>query len=181
MGTGSCLGVKRGWGVMLTPHPLLVLWSWKGSAVALLPLWALRPVQSLTACTRVNFTYFTDVVGDKFVRLKPKSSVHSLIVPLWYVSIQNFKFQWFIIIAIRPKSKYRSLADAISLSFILDKDCSNNNSICPEDVTLHHFATSCQTSLSFHCVVIITLRTGLLNCLNARSWGLTFRHRVSCI
>jgi len=24
MGTGSFLGVKRGWGVMLTPHPLLV-------------------------------------------------------------------------------------------------------------------------------------------------------------
>jgi len=26
-----------------------------------------------------------------------------------------------------------------------------------------------------------TLRTGLLNCLNAHSWGLTFRHRASCI
>ena len=26
-----------------------------------------------------------------------------------------------------------------------------------------------------------TLRTGLLNCLNASSWGLTFRHRASCI
>ena len=26
-----------------------------------------------------------------------------------------------------------------------------------------------------------TLRTGLLNCLNARSPGLTFRHRASCI
>ena len=26
-----------------------------------------------------------------------------------------------------------------------------------------------------------TLRTGLLNCLNARSRGLTFRHRTSCI
>jgi len=25
-----------------------------------------------------------------------------------------------------------------------------------------------------------TLRTGLLNCLNARSRGLTFRHRASC-
>ena len=24
-------------------------------------------------------------------------------------------------------------------------------------------------------------RTGLLNCLNARSWGLTFRQHVSCI
>ena len=26
-----------------------------------------------------------------------------------------------------------------------------------------------------------TLRTGLLNCLNARSRGLNFRHRASCI
>ena len=28
---------------------------------------------------------------------------------------------------------------------------------------------------------IYTLRTGLLNCLNARSRVLTFRHRTSCI
>ena len=48
---------------------------------------------------------------------------------LWSVLVQNFKFQWFIIIitAIRLKGKYRSLAVAISLSFIVDKDCSNNN------------------------------------------------------
>ena len=30
-------------------------------------------------------------------------------------------------------------------------------------------------------VAVNTLRTGLLNCLNARSRGLTFRHRASCI
>ena len=29
--------------------------------------------------------------------------------------------------------------------------------------------------------VVNTLRTGLLNCLNARSRGLTFRHRASCL
>jgi hypothetical protein len=29
--------------------------------------------------------------------------------------------------------------------------------------------------------VVNTLRTGLLNCLNARSQGLTFRHRASYI
>jgi len=27
MGTGSFLGVKSGWGMTLTPHPLLVPWS----------------------------------------------------------------------------------------------------------------------------------------------------------
>jgi len=48
--------------VTLTPHPLLVPWSRKGRAITLLPLWAVRPVQSLTACTRVHFT-FTIVIA----------------------------------------------------------------------------------------------------------------------
>ena len=30
-------------------------------------------------------------------------------------------------------------------------------------------------------IYLNTLRTGLLNCLNARSRGLNFRHRASCI
>ena len=52
MGTGSFLGVKSGRGVTLTPHPLLVPWSRKGRAIPVLSLWAVRPVQSLSACTR---------------------------------------------------------------------------------------------------------------------------------
>ena len=56
MGTGSFPGVKSGRGVTLTPHPYLVPWSRKSRAIPLLPLWAVRPVQSLSACTRVNFT-----------------------------------------------------------------------------------------------------------------------------
>jgi hypothetical protein len=47
---------KSDWGVTLTPHPLLVPWSRKDSAIPLLLLWAVRPVQSLSACTRVHFT-----------------------------------------------------------------------------------------------------------------------------
>jgi hypothetical protein len=43
--------------------PLLVPWSRKSRAVPLLPLWTVRPVQSLSACTRVHFTLFT---GTKF-------------------------------------------------------------------------------------------------------------------
>jgi len=35
----------------------LYLWSWKSTAIPLLPLWTLRPVQSLSACTRVHFTF----------------------------------------------------------------------------------------------------------------------------
>jgi len=57
MGTGSFPGVKSGRGVTLAPHPLLVPWSRKSRAIPLLPLWALRPVQSLSACTRVHFTF----------------------------------------------------------------------------------------------------------------------------
>ena len=58
MGTGSFPGVKSGRSVTLTPHPLLVPRSRKGRAIPLLPLWAVQPVQSLSACTRVTFTFF---------------------------------------------------------------------------------------------------------------------------
>jgi hypothetical protein len=54
---GLSRGVKSGRGVTLTPHPLLVQWSRKGRAIPLLPLWAVWPVQSLSACTRVRFTF----------------------------------------------------------------------------------------------------------------------------
>ena len=54
MGTGSFPGVKSGLGVTLTPHPLIVMWSWEGRAISLLPLWA---IQSLSACTRVHITF----------------------------------------------------------------------------------------------------------------------------
>jgi len=39
------------------PSPLLVPWSRKSKAIRLLPLWAVRPVRSLSACTRVHFTF----------------------------------------------------------------------------------------------------------------------------
>jgi len=52
MGTGSFPGVKSGRVVTLTAHPLLLLWPWMSRAIPLLPLWAVRPVQSLSACTR---------------------------------------------------------------------------------------------------------------------------------
>jgi hypothetical protein len=58
MGIGSLPGVKSGQGVTLTPHPLLVPWSRKGRSTPLLLLWAVWPVQSLSACTRVHFTFY---------------------------------------------------------------------------------------------------------------------------
>jgi len=68
MGTGSFLGVKSDRGVMLTPHPLLVLWSRKSRAIPLLTLWAVWPVQSLSACTRVHF--YVDYLGCKPLKEK---------------------------------------------------------------------------------------------------------------
>ena len=53
---GSFPGVKNSRGVTLTPHILIVPWSWKGRTMPLLPLWAVRSIQSLSACTRVHFT-----------------------------------------------------------------------------------------------------------------------------
>jgi len=56
MGTGSFPEVKISRGVTLTPQPLLVPWSRKGRAIPLLLLWAVRPAQSVSSCTRVHFT-----------------------------------------------------------------------------------------------------------------------------
>ena len=50
-------GRKEPPGCDADPSPLLVPWSRKGRAIPLLLLWAVRPVQSLSACTRVHFTF----------------------------------------------------------------------------------------------------------------------------
>ena len=57
MGTGSFSSVKSGRGLTLTPHPLLLPWSRKCRSIPLLSLCAIRPLQSLSACTRVHFTF----------------------------------------------------------------------------------------------------------------------------
>jgi len=57
MGAWSFLGLKSGRGMTLTLHPLLVLWSRKIRSIPLLPVWAVRPVQSLSACAMVHFTF----------------------------------------------------------------------------------------------------------------------------
>jgi len=57
MGTGSFPGKKSGRGMTLTPHPLPVSWSRKSRAIPLLPLWVVRPVQSLSACTVQLYLY----------------------------------------------------------------------------------------------------------------------------
>jgi hypothetical protein len=55
MGSGSFPGVKSSRGVALSPHHLLVPWSCKNRTITLLPVWAIWLVQSLSACTRVQW------------------------------------------------------------------------------------------------------------------------------
>ena len=50
-------GVKSGQGVTLTPLPLLVPLVIKSRSIPLLPLWVVRLVQILSACTRMHFTF----------------------------------------------------------------------------------------------------------------------------
>ena len=78
MSTGSFPGVKSGRGVTLTSQHRLVPWSRKGRAIPLLPLWAVRPVQSLSACTRVHFTFtFTIFYRPKNIQHNTYSGIRS--------------------------------------------------------------------------------------------------------
>ena len=63
------------------PSLLLVPWSRKSRAIPLLPLWAVRPVHSLSACTRVHFFfYFTSVLP-----LSVTSHPWSILTPFLYL------------------------------------------------------------------------------------------------
>ena len=99
-------GVKSGRGVTLSPHPLLVPWSRKSRAIPLFRLWAVRPVQSLSACTRVHFTFtflllVTDSVvkctADKFTVLHHASASHwklNVDFPKWPSCDKICLFNW---------------------------------------------------------------------------------------
>ena len=50
-------GANSGLGVTPTPHRLLLLWSRKSRAIPLLPVLAIRPVESLSACTVQLYLY----------------------------------------------------------------------------------------------------------------------------
>jgi hypothetical protein len=64
MGTGSLPGGKERQGRDADPSPLLVPWSRKSRAIPLLPLWAIRPVQSLSACTKVHYKSDSSLPGS---------------------------------------------------------------------------------------------------------------------
>jgi hypothetical protein len=73
MGTGSLPRVKSGRGVMLTPYPVLVPWSWKSKAIPLLPL------MGRTACTEPQCLY----KGDLYLYFFKTFLFKSLVVGWW--------------------------------------------------------------------------------------------------
>jgi hypothetical protein len=109
MGTEYFPGVKSGRGVTLTPHPFLVPWSWKGTAIPLLPLWAVQPVQSLSACTRVHFTCFylhsRQHRLSTFLRKSRRKAANYL-----EIFVQVYKVFWVLIdgLLIRPSPTKRN-------------------------------------------------------------------------
>jgi len=60
--------------VMLNPHLFLVPWSGKIRAISLLPLSTVRPVQSLSACTMLHFsfTYTSNSPMDRTACTEPQ-------------------------------------------------------------------------------------------------------------
>jgi hypothetical protein len=73
-------------------------------AMSLLPLWAVRPVQSLSACTRVHFTITLDIRRGNLIQtysLKHSPQNHSL--RIFRKSIKNYYF----IVSVNHTNKFR--------------------------------------------------------------------------
>jgi len=95
MGTVSFPAVKSGRGVTLTPHPFLVPWSWKNRAILPLPLWAVRPVQSLSACTRGHFTLALCLLSQSFwVTRQPSQNSYCCHAKLPSFSRRDWIWTW---------------------------------------------------------------------------------------
>jgi len=70
MGSGSFPGVKCGRGVLLTTHPLLVLRSWKSSAIPTTPLrsalfWVLTQEILIISCWHFGTAYRSHLQGSR--------------------------------------------------------------------------------------------------------------------
>jgi hypothetical protein len=89
---GLFRGEKSDRSVTLTPHPFLVPWSWKSRAVPLLPLWAVRLVQSLSAYTRVTFTFtFYCFRTRKYALLAQVKSYNFGMPPCFYYWLRKLR------------------------------------------------------------------------------------------
>ena len=100
MGTRSFPGVKSGRGVTLTSHPLLVPWSRKSRAIPLIPLWALRPVQSLSACTRAHFTFTFTFTCDAWALLGAKFQSPAFVFLRNAPFVMTFVLQFWLLLTV---------------------------------------------------------------------------------
>ena len=83
-------GVKERPGRDVDPSPLSSAVVKKELTIPLLPLWAVRPVQSLSACTRVTFTFF-NLILDSALRSRVYSYFESAKVSLITIGV-GFRF-----------------------------------------------------------------------------------------
>ena len=130
---------------------------------------------NLNSTTRTIWCVFLAVHNYKFTSF-PRSS--SFLVPSILV-VTIFGFLSLVILSV---CSYHLNLNYF-LYFTLSEPC-NVSSISFVLVLLWNRRVFLQSSfriLCEHSFFLNTLRTGLLNCLNARSRGLTFRHRASCI
>jgi len=78
--------------VTLTPSPLLVPWSRKIRGISLLPLWTVRPVQLLSACTVQLYLYSPQCLYSTAIPLlplwtvRPVQSLSACTVQLYFYS-----------------------------------------------------------------------------------------------
>jgi hypothetical protein len=150
-------GVKSGRGVTLTPHPLLVLWSWKSRAIPLLPLWAVRPVQSLSRAVPLP---------PPFCSVRPLQSLCSAIplLPLWTV---------------RP---VQSLNRAIPLPPYGPTACTEPQCLNNDDLYLFTSARSAACGFTLNRTAYRqTYKETYCRCLDSRHEVAAIRHmRVKC-
>jgi len=96
IGTGSFPGVKSGQGVTLTPHPLLVPWSWKGRAIPVLPhglyglYWASVPIHGCTLLHNNHIEYITKIVPVFYILIYFKLYILKLSIFHLYIGSESF-------------------------------------------------------------------------------------------
>jgi len=103
---------RFGRGVTLTPHPLLVPWLRKSRAIPLLPLWAVRPVQSLSACTEPQCLYRASVPVQSLSACTEPQCLYRASVPIQSLSAYT-----------EPQCLYRASVPVQSLSACTEPQC----------------------------------------------------------
>jgi len=79
------------------PSPILVPWSRKSRVIPLLPLRAVRPVQSLSACTRLHFTFTFTMAWEEYDRGLRKIISSKPVLQLMYNKINYIRQHYLFI------------------------------------------------------------------------------------